>query len=66
MTRTYLQNRNRLTDMENRLVVARGEGIVREFGIGMYTLLYLKWITKHNIVKQLYPNKNMDNQGPTV
>ena len=23
---TYLQNRNRLTDMENRLVVAKGEG----------------------------------------
>ena len=24
--RTCLQNRNRLTDMENRLVVAKGEG----------------------------------------
>ena len=23
-----------------------GEGIVREFGINMYALLYLKWITK--------------------
>ena len=23
----------------------RGEGIVREFGMNMYTLLYLKWIT---------------------
>ena len=22
-----------------------GEGVVREFGIDMYTLLYLKWIT---------------------
>ena len=22
-----------------------GEGIVREFGMDMYTLLYLKWIT---------------------
>ena len=22
-----------------------GEGIVREFGINMYTLLYLKWTT---------------------
>ena len=22
-----------------------GEEIVREFGMGMYTLLYLKWIT---------------------
>ena len=26
-------------------MVARGEWIVREFGIDMYTLLYLKWIT---------------------
>ena len=24
-----------------------GEGIVREFGIDMYTLLYLKWITNN-------------------
>ena len=23
-----------------------GEGIVREFGMDMYTLLYIKWITK--------------------
>ena len=22
-----------------------GEGIIKEFGINMYTLLYLKWIT---------------------
>ena len=43
---TYLQNRNRLTDLDNELMVTRGEGwgegIVREFGIDMYTLLYLK------------------------
>ena len=45
-----LQNRNKLTEKE--LTVAGGggweewgEGIVREFGINMYTLLYLKWIT---------------------
>ena len=25
---------------------AWGEGIFREFGIDMYTLLYLKWITR--------------------
>ena len=41
-----LQNRNRLTDLENELMVTRGEGweggIDREFGIDMYTLLYLK------------------------
>ena len=26
------------------------EGIVREFGIGMYTLLYLKWITNKDLL----------------
>ena len=44
-----MQNRNRLTDLENELMVARekrwGEGIVRESGFYMYTRLYLKWIT---------------------
>ena len=38
-------------DLENKLIVTRGkgwgEGIVREFGIDMYTLLYLKWITNN-------------------
>ena len=41
-----LQDRKRLTDLENELMVARGkgwrEGIVREFGMDMCTLLYLK------------------------
>ena len=40
----YLQNRNRLSDVENRLVVAKGEGRVRgmdwEFGISRRKLLY--------------------------
>ena len=27
-----------------------GEGIVREFGMDMYTLLYLKWITNKDIL----------------
>ena len=50
----YLQNRNRLTDLENELMVTRGgrwgERIVREFGIDMYTLLYLKWITNKDLL----------------
>ena len=29
----------------NELLVAGGEGIVRELGMDMYTLLYSKWIT---------------------
>ena len=27
-----------------------GEGIVREFGMGMYTLLYLKWKTNKDLL----------------
>ena len=27
-----------------------GEGIVREFGMDMYTLLYLKWITNEGLL----------------
>ena len=41
-----LQNRNRLTDLENGLMVTRveglGGGIDWEFGIDMYTPLYVK------------------------
>ena len=34
------------------MVVERrmGGGIVRELGMGMYTLLYLKWITNKNLL----------------
>ena len=28
----------------------QGERIVMEFGMAMYTLLYLKWITKRNLL----------------
>ena len=53
-----LQNRKRLTDLENELMVAGvqaegqgwGEGIVREFGMDRYTLLYLTWITNQNLL----------------
>ena len=44
MTQVRSQSRKRLTDLENKLMVA-GEGIVREFGKVLYTLLYSKWIT---------------------
>ena len=27
-----------------------GEGVVREFGMDMYTLLYLKWITNKDLL----------------
>ena len=40
---SHSQNRNRLPDLENKLMVARGkdEGIVGELGIDMYAWLYL-------------------------
>ena len=41
--------KNRLTNFENKLMgfwrEGEGKGTVREFGMNMYTLLYLKWIT---------------------
>ena len=50
-----LQNRKRLTDLENKLVIDVWEGIVMDFGNVMCTLLYLKWITNKN---QLYSTWN--------
>ena len=44
----YFQNTKRLTDLENELMVAGGR-IVKEFGMDMYTLLYLKWIIQWNM-----------------
>ena len=45
----YLQNRNRLTDIDNRLVVAKGEGkrsgVDGELGVGSCKLLHLEWIS---------------------
>ena len=47
------KNGKRLTDLENELMVVGGagwgEGIEREFGIEMYTLLYIKWITNKDL-----------------
>ena len=42
---TYIQNRNRPTDVENKLMVTKGErwgGINYRFGINRNTLLYIK------------------------
>ena len=45
---TYLGDRNRLTDIENRLAVAKGEGVEGglewEVGISRWKLLYVEWI----------------------
>ena len=38
------------TDLENDIMVARGKGIVKEIGVIMCTLLYLKWITNKDLL----------------
>ena len=41
---TYLQNENRVTNVENKLTVTKGEierGINREIGTDIYTQLYI-------------------------
>ena len=47
-------NRSRLTDLENQTYRCRGEvsgeGIAREFGMDMYTMLYLKWINNKDLL----------------
>lgn len=45
---SYVQNTNRRTDLMNELTVAGGRvgGTVREFGVDVYTLLYLKCVAK--------------------
>lgn len=39
-------------DLENKLMDmgGRGGGIVKEFGIDLYTLLYLKWTTNKDLL----------------
>ena len=58
MIQMNLQNRQRLTDLANELMVVGGwcwgegwrQGIIRELGMDMYTLLYLKWITNRDLL----------------
>jgi len=40
----------RLTDLENELMVPRGESWGKEIGMDMYTQLYLKWITSKDLL----------------
>ena len=35
-------------------MVARGQGIVKDFGMVKYTLLYLKWITNKNLLYSIW------------
>ena len=50
MIQMNLENRKRLTDLEKKLLVRAGEGILRTFGMDMYTLLYLKLIISKNLL----------------
>ena len=45
-----LQNRKTFTDLENKLGLLGMGGIVREFGMDMYTLLYLKQVTNKDLL----------------
>ena len=49
---TYLQKRNRLTHIENKVVVTNGEGggISWEYGINRYMLLYIKQMNNKDLL----------------
>ena len=38
----------------SKLMVAQGEGRVKDFGKVMYTLLYLQWITNKNLLSSTW------------
>ena len=48
--RTELIKQKETHRLINELLVVWGEGIVREFGIVMYTLPYFKWIAHKGLV----------------
>ena len=45
---TYKTERD--ADLENKFIIAVGEGIVMDFGKVIHTLLYLKWITNKSLL----------------
>ena len=53
--KTYLQNRNRFTDFENKFKVTKaqemlGGGMDWDFGIGICTLLYMEWLINEDLL----------------
>ena len=48
-------NRKRFTDLENKLMVARGEQTVRELGMVMYTLLLLLLLSRFSRIRLCDP-----------
>ena len=59
---TYLQNRNRLTDFENKFMVTKGDrfrgGRDWRFGTGICTLRYMEWLANRTccIAQRPLPN----------
>ena len=49
-TNEFIYKTERDSDLENDHRRRMGEGRVREFGIDMYTPLYLKWITSKDLL----------------
>ena len=53
---SYLQSRNKDTDVENKCMDTKGEsvGVMNwEIGINIYTLTCIKWITNKNLLKKI-------------
>ena len=53
MSLTYKTERDSQAERMNLMVAGGerwGDGIVREFGMNMYTLLYLKWLTNKDLL----------------
>ena len=48
--KTYLQNRSRLTDIENKLMVIKWERGQDKLGINTYMRLYIKQINNKGIL----------------
>ena len=57
-TNELIFNRKRLPDLENEFIAAGdgggGEGIVRNYRKVTYTLLYLKWINKKDLLNSTW------------
>ena len=51
----YLQSRNRITDIENKLMVTKGGGTTWEIGIDIYTLPWIKWASQVALVVKSPP-----------
>ena len=49
-TNEHIQNRNRVTDVENKLMVGEAGRMNKEYGINRYKLLYMKQISNKDLL----------------